>query len=191
LNWLETEARKGKLEIQFETKILEYQVRQLCDKKEEVFAGLLIRVPLGRSDKKILKIAKVLVCPNFSTKATEEARPPSHWMEMLNETARFYSHEYYREDEYLALGWLHSHPHPDGINEFSDNDFNYMRGLAYNYWFMDGHFAVLVTTNGKRQFRFLCNFACKRTDVATQGKREPTDFIPVPIRSFYFKPRSL
>ncbi len=179
MTWLENIECK---DLQFENAKLEEQVRNwvASEKGKEVFAGLLIKVPLkGNRNYIVSRIYDVIPFPNNSKTPEHSAFPNEEWFKIMAEKRSFDSIKFYDfSGEMIWLGWMHSHPN-EKKPQFSDADMRFMGWLATTSCHWNDHFALLVSHSKKKTFRYDVKFATyDRTPNDSHTK-------PVTFRSYF------
>jgi len=152
MTWLDGVEDK---DIQFENYQLEKRTREWIknNRGKEVFAGLLIRASWSNRNHVVAKITHVIPFPNNSKTPEKSASPNDEWSKILEGIRSFYMDLVYKDhNEYLWMGWLHSHP--NGGENFSDADIAFAGALAKDDCYWNGHFMVLITHEKKRTYRY-------------------------------------
>jgi len=178
MTWLDNIKSK---DLQFENYRLEKRTREWIqnNKDREVFAGLLIRASWNNQNHVVAKITHIIPFPNNSKTPENSASPNGEWNDILKEIRDFYMQLNYEEhNEYLWMGWLHTHPHRAKA-EFSDADLIFAGALAKESWYWNGHFMVLVAHSGKRTFRYTTKWVSQNNSV------NDAEVSAVTFRSFF------
>lgn len=176
-------------QIQFKTKALEHRMRQWVHSRHpsEVIGGLLITMNrhIRKTTLALCRISHVIPFPNRSSSPNNAALPPPFWSKTMNEILNFNQGLTFNDDEFLFLGWFHSHPNWQygKSYDFSPSDFAFMGKLSAKEWPWSGHFSLLICHNGKRSYRYKTCYMPDMSNANEMGTPET-----VVTRSYYQSP---